>query len=107
MTGSIICSSRPVDILGVQFVPESGFRKGENVILVPPTQFSATSSCGHPKMVLLMSFNCPEATRSCDWRRMGTTPRSANGARATGPTIVIRYSALVTRLKSPPGKTIC
>src|SRR5437016_5376097 len=113
MTGSIICNSRPVDMRGVQFVPETGVRNGENgcpvtgLPLDPPTQFSPTSNAGHPNTVLLMSFSWPDAIRNCDCRRIGTTPTSMNGARATGPTIVMRYSTLLTKLKSPPGNTIC
>src|SRR5215467_15930133 len=45
--------------------------------------------------------------RSCDIRRIGSKPKSKNGAIATGPAIVIRYSAFETMLKSPPGNVIC
>src|SRR5215470_549935 len=45
--------------------------------------------------------------RSCDLRRIGSKPKSKNGAIATGPAIVIRYSAFETMLKSPPGNVIC
>src|SRR5437016_13962156 len=44
--------------------------------------------------------------RNCEFLRIGLMPISTNGASATGPAIVIRYSRLVTTLVSPPGKTI-
>src|ERR1700674_3037646 len=105
-TGKKTCNSRPVDILGVQLVPGTGLRNCETFCVDPPTQFSPTSSAGQPKNVLLIRSNCPLLILSCEFLRIGSTPKSRNGARATGPAIVIRYSRLATTLKSPPGKTI-
>src|SRR5713226_9153110 len=107
MTGKNTCSSTPVDILGIQFVLPKTCNNWEKVCLLPPTQFRAISRLGQPKRVFSMSLNCPELIRNCEFLRMGLTPTSINGATATGPAMVIRYSRLVTKLRSQPGKTIC
>src|ERR1022692_646950 len=103
-TGKNTCNSSPVDILGVQFVPLTGLRNCENFCLVPPTQFRAMSTAGQPKTTLLIKSNCPELILNCEFLRIGSMPKSTNGARETGPAMVIRYSELATTLKSPPGK---
>src|SRR5580658_9140585 len=105
-TGKNTCNSRPVDILGVQFVPGTGCRYCGNFCVDPPTQLKPASSAGQPKTVLLISSYCPSLILSWESRRIGSTPRSTKGARATGPAMVMRYSKFPTRLKSPPGKTI-
>src|SRR5579863_2267308 len=105
-TGKNTCSSKPVDILGVQLVPATGFRNWEKACFDPPMQFKPMSTAGQPNTVALIKSNCPLLIFNWESLRMGSTPKSTNGATATGPAIVIRYSALLTRLKSPPGKTI-
>src|ERR1700690_655427 len=105
-TGRNTCNSSPVDILGVQLVPLAGLRNWENFCLDPPTQFRPMSRAGQPKTALLIKSNCPELILNCESLRIGSTPKSTNGAKDTGPAMVIRYSALATTLKSPPGKTI-
>src|ERR1700752_5313177 len=75
-------------------------------VWVPGHVVSEGSSVGQPKGVLIRLVDCCGAICNCDGRRIGSTPASTKGASATGPTIVIRYSRLLTRLRSPPGKTI-
>src|SRR5215469_10264459 len=106
ITGSITCSSRPVDMRGVQFVPDAGFKYGEKLRCCPPTQLNEISRAGHPNNEVLMSLNCPELIRNCDCRMIGSTPTSMKGASVTGPTIAMRYSTLPNVLKSPPGCTM-
>src|SRR5439155_374816 len=106
-TGRNTCSSRPVDILGIQFVLPTSCKFCENFSVCPPTQFKATSNCGQPNTVVLISVNCPELIRSWEFLIIGSTPKSTNGASATGPAMVKRYSRFPTRLRSPPGNTIC
>src|SRR5215469_8209078 len=106
MTGSMTCNSRPVDILGVQLVPGAGFKYGEKESCSPPTQLKATSRVGQPYKVLLIWLSWPLLMRNCDVLTMGSTPKSTKGAKVTGPMMVMRYSVLLTRLKSPPGCTM-
>src|SRR5271168_1624279 len=115
MTGRKTCNSRPVDIRGVQFVPDTGVRYCPNGGMdeprppgsCPPVQLKPISSAGQPKDVLLMSCCCDSLILGCDGRKMGSMPRSAKGAMATGPAMVMRYSRLPMTLKSPPGVVSC
>ena len=52
------------------------------------------------------SLNWASAVRSWDLRTIGFIPISTNGAIATGPAIVMRYSTFATKLVSPPGITM-
>src|SRR3984957_1888623 len=114
-TGKNTCSSSPVDILGTQLVLpkverfcEKSGKSFELPGFCPPTQLKVIGSCaGQPKTVPLIRFCSEELIRSCEFLRMGSMPTSMNGASATGPAMVMRYSKLVTKLASPPGKTIC
>src|ERR1700678_1566267 len=105
-TGKNTCNSRPVDILGVQFVPGTGWRYCGNFCVDPPTQLKPTSRAGQPKTVLLIKSYWVSLIFNWEGLRIGSTPISTNGAKATGPAMVMRYSKLPTKLKSPPGKTI-
>src|ERR1700722_3657298 len=49
---------------------------------------------------------CTWAICNCEGRRIESMPVSTNGAMATGPAIVMRYSRFDQALKSPPGNTI-
>src|SRR5579871_4924061 len=114
MTGRKTCNSKPVDMRGVQLVPATGFRYCAKAGIVepgapgvcPPMQFKPMSNAGQPKDVLLIKSSWDALTFNWDVRMIGSTPKSTKGAIATGPAMVIRYSALVTILKSPPGNTI-
>src|SRR5579863_63216 len=107
-TGRNICNSRPVDIRGFHVVEPRTCRscEGAGFRIAKPAQLYPASSLGHPKGVLITAEYCCAAICSCERRRMGSMPVSTNGAIATGPAMVMRYSRLVTRLRSPPGKTI-
>src|SRR5579863_4475639 len=107
-TGRNICSSRPVDILGFQVVEPSTCKscEGAGFRIADPVQLYPASSLGHPKGVLITAEYCCCAICNSERRTMGSMPVSTNGAIRTGPAMVMRYSKLVTRLRSPPGKTI-
>src|SRR5436309_3102476 len=64
------------------------------------------STEGHPKGKSFNAASWPALIRSCEFLSTGSNPKSTNGAIATGPAMVILYSALLTRLKSPPGNEI-
>src|SRR5450759_4084033 len=107
-TGSIVCNSIPVDMRTAQLVPGAGVRFFEKVlILCPPVQAKAVSSCGQPNRVFLRVSNWTGLICNCEVRRIGSMPMSTKGAMATGPAMVMRYSKLPCRLRSPPGVTSC
>src|SRR5216683_1061063 len=106
-TGRKTCNSTPVEARGCQLVPPRIERFWLNVIFrVPKHVLKNGSSSGQPYGVLLMAVNWPLLMRNCDRLKMGSNPKSKKGAIATGPAMVIRYSALETRLRSPPGNVI-
>src|SRR5580704_2413382 len=111
ITGRNTWSSSPVDIRGRQLVEPSTCRfcEGDGFKTLPRAQVLAVAVCnsvGHPTGVPITVSYCTCAICTCDGRRIGSMPVSTNGAIATGPTMVMRYSRLVTTLKSPPGNVI-
>src|SRR5450756_1012414 len=112
-TGSMVCNSIPVDMRTIQFVPGTGLRYCEKVPLgsvAPPLQtypLPGPGGIGQPKMVFSKFWNWIGLTCNCEVRRIGSMPASTKGAMATGPAMVMRYSALAFRLRSPPGVTSC
>ena len=105
--GSNTSNSKPVDIRGVQFVSLASGRVDPNFSNSLPTQLKAASRAGQPYRVVFNRVTCCGVMRNCESRTTGSSPISTNGARTTGPAIVIWYSKLVTKLASPPGNTIC
>src|SRR5215471_3925775 len=76
-------------------------------MFLPPRQLNVIGSCcGQPKGVVLMVVNWPLLIRNCEGRKMGSNPTSKNGAMATGPAMVMRYSTFPNTLISPPGNVI-
>src|SRR5436309_14426048 len=61
-------------------------------------------SVGQPKGVVLSCDSESGLIRNCDWRKAKFIPKSAKGASVTGPNTRMRYSRLVKKLVSPPGK---
>src|SRR5580704_19090073 len=89
-TGRNIWSSSPVDILGRQLVVPRTCKScdGCGFNTEPGEQVLAVAVCdriGHPTGVPITVWYCSCAICNCDFRRMGSMPRSINGARATGP----------------------
>src|SRR5579859_1699770 len=108
MMGISTCNSNPVDMRGIKLVRATGFKSGEKgggciVLGTHPEMLNA----GQPNCVVSSVLIALELMRNCDWRAIKSTPVSMNAARATGPTMGTRYSTLVTRLVSPPGKVGC
>src|SRR6266852_3848530 len=112
-TGSMVCNSIPVDMRTTQLVPGTGLRFGEKVFfgsLAPPLQVKplpAYGASGQPKNVSFKVWNWNWLICNCELRRIGSTPASTKGAMATGPAMVMRYSRLPFKLRSPPGVTSC
>src|SRR5205807_7337078 len=79
------------------------FRSPLNGMDWPPTHWKATSA-GQPKGVVLSWLSESGEIRNCDWRRAKFIPKSAKGASVTGPNMRMRYSKLLKKLVSPPGK---
>src|ERR1700674_354030 len=105
-TGSIVCNSMPVDIRATQLVPGTGLRsRGMPLIFAPPVQAKAESSVGQPNRVLIRVLYWVKFVCNCEVRIIGSAPISTKGAMATGPAMVMRYSKLPFRLRSPPGVT--
>src|SRR5450755_1386534 len=94
---------------GTQLVPGTGLRSLEKFVIVCPcSQAYVTGLCsGQPKRVFTSVLYCTGLICNCELRRMGSTPKSTKGAIATGPAMVIRYSRLPCRLRSPPGVVSC
>src|SRR5260370_6813255 len=106
MMGISTCSSKPVDMRGVKFVPDTGFRLGENDGRTLAWQLKLKSKVAQPKAVVFKLISWLVLRRNCDSRAMKSTPVSIKAAIATGPTMGTRYSKLVTKLVSPPGKVM-
>src|SRR5208282_2345040 len=112
-TGSMVCNSSPVDIRATQFVPGTGLRFGEMggrplvPSFCPPRQLKAVLKIGQPNRSFCRMLNWIGLICNCEERRIGSVPMSTKGAMATGPAMVMRYSTLAFRLKSPPGVTSC
>src|SRR6185437_17181160 len=105
--GRNTCNSRPVDARGCQFEAPTTFNSCEKLNFCVPKHWPLIGSTdGHPKGSWLSPANWPELIRNCDFLTIGSNPKSKNGAIATGPAIVILYSAFETRLRSPPGNVI-
>src|SRR5690348_6856335 len=100
--GKNTCSSSPKEARGCQLDPLSTVRFWEKLSRCAPRHCPLTGSTeGQPNGTWFSDANCPLLIFNCDDLSTGSTPKSTNGAMATGPAIVIRYSALLTRLKSP------
>src|SRR6266478_4565641 len=107
-TGSIVCNSMPVDRRATQLVPGTGLRsRGMPLIFAPPVQAKAESSVGQPNRVFIRVLYWVKFVCNCEVRMIGSAPISIKGAMATGPAMVMRYSRLPFRLRSPPGVTSC
>ena len=76
------------------------------LILAPPVQAKAESSVGQPNRVFTRVLYWVKFVCNCEVRMIGSTPASIKGAMATGPAMVMRYSKLPFRLRSPPGVRI-
>src|SRR5258708_39725755 len=106
MMGISTCSTKPVDMRGVKFVPDTGFRLGENDGRTLPWQLKLTSKVAQPKVVVFKLISWLVLRRQCDCRAMKSTPVSIKHAIATGPTMGTRHSKLATNLVSAPGKVM-
>src|SRR5208282_4087801 len=107
-TGSMVCNSSPVDIRTVQLVPGTGLRYCGMLLMVWPPEHAYDvwgPRIGQPNSVLCRVSYWTGLICNCEVRRIGSTPVSTKGAMATGPAMVMRYSKLPCRLRSPPGVT--
>ena len=67
------------------------------------SQAKPVVSVGQPNRVLIRVLYWVGLICNCEVRMIGSVPISTKGAMATGPAMVMRYSKLPFRLRSPPG----